>query len=113
MKNKKNIEHEIEETLNGFSDFKRYEGNPFLLTRINAGIDKKKDFPTYNLQSVFNYKSAFMMLILVLNIYTGVEYFKSQTESTYDRNNELISLMDEYVLSNDNYDINNEDYINE
>ena len=112
MKDKKHIEIEIQKTLDSFSDFERHEGSPFLLTRINVGIDEKlkgNTNPNFTLQSIFNIKPAFIVLILLFNIYTGTTYFLSQSESNYNRTEELVSHMDEYTLSSDSYDIDYEE----
>ena len=113
MKKNKNIEFEIEKTLESFSEYERFEGNPFLATRINAEIDKKLESNTktsFSFQKVLKLKPAFFILVMVLNIYTGITYFVSQSETDYSRSDEITNLMDEFTLSSDDYTIDGDIY---
>ena len=101
MNIKRNIEIEVEKTLESTSDYKKVEGNPFLITRINSEIDHKRN---NNSLSGFKLKPIFLTLVVLLNIYTGISFYFSPSES--NNSDELISLMEEFSISNEKYDIN-------
>ncbi len=105
MKNKEKIEREIEKTLNSVN---RFEGNDSLLAKINAEIDEKTLMKPnrFSANKDFVLKIAAIGLVILLNAYTAVSFFRSNDSINQDRENELVSLADEYSLFSDDYDIN-------
>ena len=100
------IDIEVERTLNSTSEFTRFDGNPFLLTRINSAIDNKENTSLFSsflwkLKPALN--PSLILILFFLNIFSVVYYYNSIKENTYERNDELISLMEEFSLNNEDF----------
>ena len=103
MKNKQQIQQEVEKTLNSLDNIQRAEANPYLFTRIKAALQKEE-------KSVWSLAVSFMgrpvvalatiFLILMINMAVfftiksrpadedqqlyAIEYFSNTTVSDYE-----------------------------
>ena len=103
MKNKQQIQQEVEKTLNSLDNIQRAEANPYLFTRIKAALQKEE-------KSVWGLAISFMgrpvvalatiFLILIINMAVfftvkspppdedqqlyAIEYFSNTTVSDYE-----------------------------
>ncbi len=105
MKKNKIIE-EIDKTLDSVSSFERYEGNPFLFTRIEAKINNMKEGSVnYNhaRKYLLRVQPIILLLILSLNIWTATTFFFDKSNSSSERDYELNNIIDEYSLTTSNY----------
>jgi len=97
MKKRLNIEEEINKTLESVKHYERFEGSPFLHTRIEAKIKSGMDEnPGFKGSFVFrNLRIAGFVLIIAINIITLYVSFES-TSTT--RDSELLSIAEEYEI---------------
>jgi hypothetical protein len=79
VKDSKQINDEIEKTLDAFSHDTVLEGNPFLASRILAQIDGQAAPGRQKLRLSFSH--LMLLLILLLNLSTILFLFRRNTES--------------------------------
>lgn len=66
MKEKKNIESEVQKTLEVLDQMKRVEGNPYLYTRLKARLESETE--TSGQRSAgLSWQLTFTLLVLVIN----------------------------------------------
>jgi len=105
MKKNKIIE-EIDKTLDSVSSFERYEGNPFLFTRIEAKINNiKEDSVNFSpaKKYILSLQPIILLLIISLNIWTAATFFSDRSDAATERDFELNNIIEEYSLSSSNY----------
>ena len=101
------INEEIEKTLNSTEFFKKYEGNPFLFSRIEAQLNRIDGSSYTNMVKKFILQLQPIMIILILafNIWTATIFLSDHNDTTSMRDDELNNLIEEYALSTNNYDL--------
>ena len=102
------IKNEIEKTLNSVNDFEKYEGNPFLFTRVEAEIEALENrsfISIFSTRYAFQLQAAVLVIVLFLNIYTGIAFYTSQPNLTSQADTEIDSFIEEYALVANTYDL--------
>lgn len=105
MSTKKKIEQEVEKTLRCFDQPQKLADNPFFYTRVKARIEKRSRQTDSNLWQ-FGWKilkPAFLVLIVVLNIFTITNYFTADQSKTSERDQLLKTFAQEFALDQSNY----------
>ena len=99
MKNNKPIENKIEEAFNSILLIKRAEPQPYLLTRINARIDKQVKSIWENAAGFISRPLVMMLglfLIIVINISVILVSKSSRNSSVAERSSITSTDEDEY-----------------
>lgn len=81
MKHEERIKEEAEKTINLLDEIKELEPNPFLYTRIQQRLDERNAVPAGKLKTRRIFQTAFLLIILIINTFTIVNYVTS-TDST-------------------------------
>jgi hypothetical protein len=92
----KNINTEVEKTLQSWDNIERFEANPFLYTRLEQEIKNLEIPPKVN--RIWFWQPLLMAVILVLNFFTIVTALNSETnesQTVYD------AIAEQYNLSTD------------
>ena len=87
------IAEEVEQTLRAFDQDELLEENPFLISRLKAGMNSRSPGRHEGFPVRFNPKYAFMVLILLINLITVVYYIDRNT--THRLQEELVSDLQE------------------
>lgn len=104
MKTKAEIEKEVEMTLQSAEIFTRYEGKPFLLTRVMARLEKAPNTkPAYLPQLVL--QPYLLTFILLLNIFSVVYLFSNTKNTDQNRDQYIDQLAEEFSISANSYDL--------
>jgi hypothetical protein len=91
----KNINTEIEKTLQSWDNIKRLEANPFVYTRIEQKI-KNLDAPPEKHSWVWVWQPLLVAVIIAMNFFTIATAFNSnEKQSVYD------SIAEQYNISTD------------
>ena len=104
MKTNYNIEQEIEKTLNSVGSFERYNGKPFLLTRVQAQLAKNDGYQP-GFISRLALKPAFLVAIIVLNVFSAIYFMNSSSTIDTTRDQYLDQLAEEYMPSSKAFEI--------
>lgn len=106
MNTKTHIEFEVEKTLESVDSFQRYEGRPFLHTRVMAQLNKpsgkRKVIPPRLIL-----QPCVLGFVLLLNIFSGLYFFTNRTNGNQSRDQYIDQLAEEFSISNTSYDISN------
>ena len=90
------INKEVEKTLNSSNSLEKYEGNPFLFTRIEAEINSIEagslNYSTGK-KLILLLQPVGLAFILFLNIWTAATFFSDQSHSSAMRDIELDILL--------------------
>ncbi len=108
MNKKKKIEQEVEKTFRCFDHPEKLADNPFFYTRVKARIEKRGQQTDRNLWP-FGWKilkPAFLVLIVVLNIFTITSYFTADQSKTSEHDQLLKTFAQEFALDQSNYNPN-------
>ncbi|MFT5834073.1 MAG: hypothetical protein ACI97N_001707 [Cognaticolwellia sp.] len=92
----KNINTEVEKTLQSWDNIERFEANPFLYTRLEQEIKNLEIPPKVN--RIWFWQPLLVAVILVLNFFTIVTALNSETnesQTVYD------AIAEQYNLSTD------------
>jgi hypothetical protein len=92
----KNINTEVEKTLQSWDNIERFEANPFLYTRLEQEIKNLEISPKVN--RIWFWQPLLVAVILVLNFFTIVTALNSETnesQTVYD------AIAEQYNLSTD------------
>ena len=98
MKEKKDIESRIEETLNSLDGIRRAEANPFLFTRIQARLDRSRSGFERVAQIAGKPAFAFLLLLIVVGSNVAVMWKGSAEASAVKREQTQFAVADEYHL---------------
>jgi len=110
-----NIDREVENTLNCLDMTEKIECSPFFYTRLIGNIEsleKKQKHRIFKSDLINLLRPALLILIIILNIVTGIYFFNYTTEQSQDRSDYIESLSEEFSIQQTNYtlsNINNED----
>ena len=94
----KDINKEIEKTLQSWDNIERYEANPFLYTRLEQTI-KRSNIPPQRTNWRWVWQPVMVTALVVLNFFTIATAFNSsdsQSKSVYE------TIADQYNLSSEN-----------
>jgi len=108
MKNKEDIQHEIDKTLQCLDGIKRAEANPFLYTRILARMQKDNGWE--KVISFISRPAVVFATLVILMAINGVTFFNTTDENSTTRNESFATadFDDEYnLVSTINYDYEN------
>ncbi|MEA3446115.1 MAG: hypothetical protein U9R19_15455 [Bacteroidota bacterium] len=106
MRTKVEIEKEVEKTLESTQAFERYDGKPFLLTRIQAKLENKQEvefgffakrLPRLVLQPYL------LVFVVVINIFSAFYFFKNNDTVNLEREQYIDQLAEEFSISTNNY----------
>ncbi len=99
MKKKINIQEEIDKTLASADAFERFEGSPFLATRIQAKMENSENMS----QGIGSYIFSLKLIPLAIGVIFAVNiltiYFNYNTSNSESRDTELLSFAEEYDIS--------------
>jgi hypothetical protein len=109
MKNerKKQIEKEVEKTLQQLDHFEKLESDPFFYTRLQA---KMKNTQNQHIQSAIlsfagrHLRPAFLILVLVLNLISALVVFQNRNSGSDSQTINLSSFADDYSINDISYD---------
>ncbi len=99
------IKEEIGKTLEAFDNMEKIEANPFLLTKIKAGIESPET-AKQTVSSLFKKRllqPALLLLLIILNTITLTFYLQSGNDSSV-RAAYVSSFAEQYSLSATNND---------
>ena len=98
MKEKKDIESRIEETLNSLEGIRRAEANPFLYTRIQARLDRSRG--VFEKIALIAGKPVFAVLLLLIVVGSNlvVMWKGSADASAVKQEQTQFAVADEYHL---------------
>ncbi len=98
MDNKeRKIQTEVEKTLMSLDNRERLQPNPWLMTRIEERLKKESQGarkPAWSFSRVL--QPTFMVLLLLLNVYTAYTVFSTESWSETDESND-ISISDDFA----------------
>lgn len=98
MNSKRNIQEEVEKTLNSLDGIQRAEATPYLFTRIKAGLEKEeKNFWSRALTFISRPSVAVPAIILTVLINTAV-FFEFKSERVQVPQDEEQAFAREYNL---------------
>ncbi len=104
MKNRdKKIEEKIERTIGIFDDMENIEADPFLFTRIKAGLEEKEN----TRENLFfswlpSPQAALIVTLVVINLFSLIFYLSETGSATKSTDTFVNSFTEEYFLSVDN-----------
>ena len=111
MKKKdKHIEHEIEKTLNSLNETEKIECSPFFYTRLMGNIEslgKKQEQKIFTPDLINILRPSLLILIIILNIITGIYLFDYSSEESQERSEYIESLAKEFSIQQEDYSILN------
>ena len=103
MKNEKKIFEEVNKTLNAFDHISDLDENPYLFTRLQAEIESSEKKEKGLLKEKI-LRPAVLIIILVINILTGVYFIDSASQtSTIIKEQYLLKISSEYTLGHSYY----------
>ncbi len=109
MKTKEQIEKEINLTLDSVGAFNRYDGKPFLLTRIQSRINDKQPASQrgrfIGLRNLI-YQPYIIGIVLIFNIFSAVYIFSNNDSLDINRDQYIDQLADEFAYSSNDYYLN-------
>ena len=112
MTNSKNIQSEVEKTLNSLNNWGKIETDSFFYTRLSVRLENKKQIKTLNwFFDSLVLRPALMAFALLINV-LSINYLISNSNSIQEDSNDFASLFnDEYMLdlSIDSYFILNDE----
>jgi hypothetical protein len=77
----KDINNEIEKTLGSWDKLERYEGNPFLYTRIEQNIQNLNE-PVIKIR--WTWQPILVAVLVLFNVFTIATVLVSQSDTIYD-----------------------------
>lgn len=75
----KNINKEVQMTLESWDNIERYEGNPFLYTRIEQQLRNRKEKKTK-----MTWQPILVAVLVLFNLFTIATVLTSQNNTIYD-----------------------------
>lgn len=104
MKTIEEIEQEVEKTLQSVGNFSRYEGKPFLLTRVMAQIENKTQAkPAFVTRLIL--QPYLLSFILLLNVFSAIYFFRNNSSIEQNRDQYIDQLAEEFSVSSNSYDL--------
>jgi len=102
---RKDINEEVEKTLQALDDFEQVEANPYFMTRLMQRIEneKKEEESRPSFSWVTLWQPALFAMLIIVNAYT---FYQFSSHSTTDDAG-LSTLMDEYSIEQNT---SNQDY---
>jgi hypothetical protein len=111
MKNKdQHIEQEIEKTLDSLNKTEKIECRTFFHTRIMGNIEsmeKKQKHNVFESDLIGLLRPTLLILIIILNIVTGIYFFRYTTQQSQERSQYIESLSEEFSIQQTNYTLMN------
>ena len=111
MKNKnQHIEQEIEKTLDSYNKTEKIECSPFFYTRLMGNIEsleKKQKHKVFESDLIRLLRPTLLILIIILNIVSGIYFFNYTTEQSQERSQYIKSLSEEFTIQRTNYTLMN------
>jgi len=98
MDNKKQIQEEVEKTLNSLDGVQRASANPYLFTRIKARLEKEEGFWSKALIFIARPSFAVPAIVLTILINTAI-FFESKSEKVQASQDVEQAFASEYNLS--------------
>lgn len=100
MEKQKNIQTEIEKTLNSLDAYTKKKAKPFLYTRIQAKLEKQAAASSFNwLFDTPLLKPAFASLIIVLNAFTVWQVSSINESDITETENYIENFYEEYAFN--------------
>ncbi len=99
MEENKNIQNEVEKTLNALKDATVPEANPFLYTRLMNEIKNREGGNEKSKLNISPAYSLMMALLIVLNIFSVIYYVGTDNTETDYRTEYITELADEYSIN--------------
>ncbi|MCF8371312.1 MAG: hypothetical protein K9H64_06805 [Bacteroidales bacterium] len=98
------IEQKVEKILQSADSFSRYEGKPFLLTRVMAAVENKTQAkPAFVTHLIL--QPYLLTFILLLNIFSAIYFFKNNSSIDQNREQYIDQLAIEFSISSNSYDL--------
>jgi hypothetical protein len=108
VEKEKQIEQEVEKTLQCLDQIEEIETNPFFYTRLQARLsilDEQREHSFFKIFSPNFLRPAFIMFMIVLNIASAVFIFQGKGSQYEYRTEYIKAFANEYSLDQDNYDL--------
>ena len=105
MKNEEKIREEVEKTLNAFDNISKLDENPYLFTKLQAEIESSKTDTKAKTAGII-LRPAFLILFLMLNLFTVFYAFNQSNESnttTTGKTNYSTLIYSQYSLNQSYY----------
>lgn len=100
MENQKNIQAEVEKTLNSLDAYSKKKAKPFLYTRIQAKLEKQATTSSFNwLFDTPLLKPALASLIIVLNTFTVWQVSSINETDISETENYIENFNEEYAFN--------------
>jgi len=100
MNTQKNIQAEIEKTLNSLNSYTKRKAKPFLYTRIQEKLGKETAANTYNwLFDTPILKPVFASLIILINVFTVWQLAVNKENQISETENYIESFNEEYAFN--------------
>ncbi len=103
MKKKEKIEEEIEKTLNAFDNIESLNVNPYLITRIEAEINKSQVRQSRALTNTNLLRPIILFLILIINVFTALFFSNLKSETYSAKQTYLSAISTEYTINHSYY----------
>lgn len=98
--NRKNIDEKVNRTLLSLKNMKELEPDPFLGQRLKSRLNDES-LVYESKYPGFAFKPAFLVIVLLINIVTGIFFFTRQS----DNNDQLIeTVSDDYKINQTTYE---------
>lgn len=101
MKNLESVQNEVRKTMGYLDKMPQLGSNPFLYTRIQARLTDDRSVRSSREGSRVSavVRSALLVLLVVLNLFTIIRTTQSTTSNTIDRREALSDMIDDYSMT--------------
>jgi cytochrome c-type biogenesis protein CcmH/NrfG len=106
MYKRKNIEEQVEKTLECFKQVQSIEPNPFFYTRLEAEIESRQRQQNQSENRLITLNviwPVFLALIIAINIISAVILFQNGEYQLEDRKEYLAAFAEEYSFNQSDY----------
>ena len=103
MKKKEQIEEEIEKTLNAFDNIESLDVNPYLITRIEAEINKSQIRQSRILTNINLLRPMILFLFLIINVFTALFFLDLKNNTDSAKQTYLSAISTEYTINHSYY----------
>jgi hypothetical protein len=103
---KKQIEEEVKKTLDLLDQVEEIEPNPYFYTRLQGRLRNQEAEQRSALFHIFrakNLRLAFLAIVIVINIVSGIVFLQNGSYQTYDGSENLDAIAREYFLTNEDF----------
>lgn len=107
MKNKKKqIEGEVKKTLELLDQIEEIKPNPYFYTRLQARLKKQEAERKGKTAGIFSWEKlrpAFLTVVVVINIISGILFIQENNSSAENRDKALDTIAKEYLMNQKDY----------